>query len=299
MLQQTQHYNASATSGGAQVEGLVNVQVQGEERGWPQEGRTMEYRSIKFEASGAVATLSMARSEKLNALTPDMADEMRYALANTGDARVIVIRGEGRSFCSGADLSAILMGGEPGEGAYRALIEHYNQLILDIAEHPLPIVAEVRGAAAGIGCSLALACDFCIAADSAYFLQAFVNIGLVPDGGASWMLPRLVGRARAAEMLMLGEKVHGRKAVDWGLIHRCVEDHMLENETRALAKRLAGGPTGALGRMKANLFGSLDHSLVAALDNEAAAQRDAARSEDAKEGIAAFLAKRKPNFTGR
>lgn len=299
MLNQTPYYPDWPSVDRQRGEERANAPVQGEERGWPQEGRTMEYRSIKFEIAGAVATLSMARSEKLNALTPDMADEMRHALANTETARVVVIRGEGRSFCSGADLSAILMGGEPGEGAYRALIEHYNQLILDIAEHPLPIIAEVRGAAAGIGCSLALACDFCIAADSGYFLQAFVNIGLVPDGGASWLLPRLVGRARAAEMLMLGEKVHGRKAVDWGLIHRCVEDHMLENETRALARRLATGPTGALGRMKANLFGSLDHSLVSALDNEAEAQRDAARSEDAREGIAAFLSKRAPKFTGR
>ncbi len=259
---------------------------------------TMNYQSIRFEIAGPVATLTMARGGKLNALTPDMADEMRHALAHTEDARAVLIRGEGRAFCSGADLSAILAGGDPGEGAYRSLIEHYNQLILDIAEHPLPVIAEVRGAAAGIGCSLALACDFCVAAESAYFLQAFVNIGLVPDGGVSWILPRLVGRARAAEMLMLGEKIHGRKAVDWGLIHRCVEDHMLENEARALAKRLAAGPTKALGLMKANLYGAMGHSLVSALDNEAAAQRDAAGTEDAKEGIGAFLGKRAPRFKG-
>ncbi len=259
----------------------------------------MKYQSIKFEISGAVATLTMARADKLNALTPAMADEMRHALANSGEARVILLRGEGRSFCAGADLSTLLGGGDPGEAAYRSLIEHYNQLVLDIAEHPLPILGEISGAAAGIGCSLALACDMCIAGESAYFLQAFVNIGLVPDGGASWLLPRLVGKARAAEMMILGEKVHGRKAVDWGLIYRCVEDHMLENEARALAGRLAAGPTRAIGLMKANLFGGLGHSLIATLDAEAEAQRAAAHTADANEGIGAFLAKRAASFKGQ
>ncbi|WP_374139572.1 enoyl-CoA hydratase-related protein, partial [Sphingomonas sp.] len=129
----------------------------------------MNYQSIRFEISGPVATITLARPGKLNALTPDMADEIRHALAHTEEAR-------------------------------------------SVAEHRLPIVAEVTGAAAGIGCSIALACDFCVAGQSAYFLQAFVNIGLVPDGGASWILPRLIGKARAAEMLMLGEKVHGKRA---------------------------------------------------------------------------------------
>lgn len=258
----------------------------------------MEYQSIKFEISGDIATLTLARPKKLNALTPDMADEMRHALGHCGAARAILLRGEGRAFCAGADLTAIMDQGSVSEGAYRALVDHYNPLIEDIAEHELPVVSEVSGAAAGIGCSLALACDFCVSAQSAYFLQSFVNIGLVPDGGASWMLPRLIGKARAAEMLMLGEKVHGKRAVEWGLIHRCVEDHILPNEALALATRLAAGPTKALGLMKANLAGALDHSLAVVLQAEAAAQREAAETDDAGEGIGAFLMKRPPEFNG-
>jgi 2-(1,2-epoxy-1,2-dihydrophenyl)acetyl-CoA isomerase len=259
----------------------------------------MEYPSIKFVIAHEVATLTLARSKKLNALTPDMADEMRHALAHTEDARAILIRSEGRAFCSGADLAAIVTGGERGEGAYRALDEHYHPLLMDIAQHPLPIVAEVNGAAAGIGCSLALACDFCIAGEGAYFLQAFVNIGLVPDGGASWILPRLIGKSRAAEMLMLGEKIHGPQAAQWGLIHRCVPETMLEHGAYALAKKLANGPTLALGLTKANLFKALDHSRSGTMEAEAEAQREAAASQDAEEGITAFLTKRNPAFKGK
>lgn len=259
----------------------------------------MEYRSIKFAIDRNVAFITLARPTRLNALTPDMADEIRHALGHTEEARAVLIRGEGRAFCSGADLSAVLGEGDPGEGAYRALSRSYHPLIEDIVEHPLPIVAEVGGAAAGIGCCIALACDFCIAAEGAYFLQAFVNIGLVPDGGASWLLPRLIGKARAAEMMMLGEKLHGPQAVQWGLVHRCVPESMLAHEASALAVRLAAGPTLALGMTKANLAGALHGSLNATLEAEAGAQRDAAGTNDAKEGIAAFLSKREANFKGR
>ena len=259
----------------------------------------MDYQSIRFSVADGVATLTLARPDKLNALTPDMADEMRHALAQTGDARAILIRGEGRAFCSGADLSAIIARGSAADGAYESLTEHYHPLLEAIVEHELPVVAEVQGAAAGIGCSLALACDFCVAAEDAYFLQAFVNIGLVPDGGASWLLPRLTGRARAAEMLMLGEKVPAAKAAEWGLIHRAVAADALEGEAQALAVRLAVGPTKALGAMKRNLAYGLHHSLNATLRAEAEAQRDAAGTEDAREGIGAFLTKRKPEFRGK
>ncbi|MCB5424689.1 enoyl-CoA hydratase/isomerase family protein [Altererythrobacter sp. CC-YST694] len=258
----------------------------------------MAYQFIRFEIAGTVATLTLARPDKLNALTQDMADEMRHALSNTGAARAVLIRGEGRAFCSGADLSAILGEEDAGEGAYRSLVDHYNPLVMDIAEHRLPIVAEVNGAAAGIGCSIALACDFCLAGQGAYFLQAFVNIGLVPDGGASWILPRLIGKARAAEMLMLGEKVPAGRAAEWGLIHRCVEDAELADEAQSLAVRLAAGPTAALGLMKANLYSALHHSYGTVMDAEAAAQREAAGTHDAKEGIGAFLGKRAPQFRG-
>jgi len=259
----------------------------------------MTYQSIRFEIAGAIATLTLARPDKLNALTPDMADEMRHALAHTGEARAVLIRGEGRAFCSGADLSAIVAKGSAGEGAYQSLTEHYHPLLEAIMEHELPIVAQVQGAAAGIGCPLALACDFCVAGEDAYFLQSFVNIGLVPDGGASWLLPRLVGKARAAKMLLLGEKLPAAKAAEWGLIHKCVADDALEGEAQALAARLAAGPTRALGAMKRDLAFALHHSLSATLQTEAEAQRDAAGTEDAHEGIGAFLTKRKPEFKGK
>lgn len=253
----------------------------------------MNYQFIQFEISDRVATLTLARPRKLNALTPVMADEIRHALANFGKARSILIRGEGRAFCSGADLSAV---GDDGPG--KVLAEHYNPLIMAIVNHRLPIVAEVNGAAAGIGCSLALACDFCIAGEGSYFLQAFVKIGLVPDGGASWLLPRLVGKARATEMLMLGEKIHGPLALEWGLIHRCVPEIMLEHEAQALAGKLAKGPTKALGMMKA-ILAAQDRDLATILEGETKAQKIAAETADAKEGIAAFLSKRDPKFQGK
>jgi len=259
----------------------------------------MTYQSIRFTIENGIATLTLARPDKLNAATPQMADEMRHALGNTGEARAVLIRGEGRAFCSGADLSAIMAKGSAADGAYESLTEHYHPLAEAIMEHDLPIVAEVQGAAAGVGCSLALACDFCVASEDAYFLQAFVNIGLVPDGGASWLLPRLIGKARAAEMLMLGEKVPAAKAAEWGLIYRSVASDALEAEAQALAARLAAGPTKALGAMKRNLFYGFDHSYGATMQAEAEAQRDAAGTADAMEGIGAFLTKRKPEFKGK
>lgn len=259
----------------------------------------MNYTSIRFVIEQGVAVITLARPDKLNALTPDMADEMRHALGNTGEARAVLIRGEGKAFCSGADLSAIIARGSAGDGAYESLTDHYHPLLEAIVEHDLPVIAEVQGAAAGIGCSLALACDFCVASEDAYFLQAFVNIGLVPDGGASWLLPRLVGTARAAEMLMLGEKLPAAKAAEWGLVYRCVASDALESEAGALASRLARGPTRALGMMKRNLAYGLHHGMGATLQVEAEAQREAAGTEDAREGIGAFLTKRKPEFKGK
>ena len=171
--------------------------------------------------------------------------------------------------------------------------------MLAIADLSVPVVSAVRGPAAGIGCSLALAADFCVASETAYFLQAFVNIGLVPDGGASWMLPRLIGRARAAEMMLLGERVPAAKALDWGMIHRVVADEALDAEALALATRLAAGPTVALGLMRRALGRAMESDYAAALAAEADAQRTARGSADSTEGGMAFLQKRKPAFQGR
>jgi 2-(1,2-epoxy-1,2-dihydrophenyl)acetyl-CoA isomerase len=258
------------------------------------------YQFIHLQVEGAVAEIALNRPEKRNALTPEMADEMRDALARcSGEARAVLIRGEGLAFCSGADLSAIHTSGLSGEGAYRSLTEHYNPLLLAIAKHEVPVIAQVHGAAAGIGCSLALACDFCVAAEDSWFALAFVNIGLATDGGASWLLPRLVGKARAAELMMLGDDLPGSKAAEWGLIHDCVPDHALEQEASALARRLANGPTKALAAMKRNLGFALDASLDETMQAEAEAQRDVAVSTDAREGIEAFLQKRAPTFKGQ
>lgn len=259
-----------------------------------------DYSTITLERSDGVALLTLNRPDRLNACSLDMADEIAAALSDLGDARALLITGAGRAFCSGADLQAEAgqsIGG--GEASYRALMAHYHPLILRLARLPMPVVAAVNGPAAGIGCSLALAADFVVAGASGYFLQAFVNIGLVPDGGASWMLPRLVGKARAVEMMMLGEKIGAAQAAGWGLIHKAVPDEALMDEARALAARLAGGPTVALATMKANLAGALDGDLAGTLVAEAEGQRRAGSTADAMEGAMAFLAKRKPAFTGQ
>jgi 2-(1,2-epoxy-1,2-dihydrophenyl)acetyl-CoA isomerase len=260
----------------------------------------MNYESISVARDADVLRLTLARPERLNALTPAMTDEIRHALAHLDGARAVLLAGEGKGFCSGADLAAIMArGGDPGEGAYSAVRDHYNPLIEDIGRLPVPIVSAVRGAAAGLGCSIALSCDFCLASEQSYFLQAFVNIGLVPDGGASWLLPRLAGRARAAEMLLLGEKIPAARAADWGLIYRCVADDALENEAGALAQRLAKGPTLALGATRRLIFDGLQCDLGPSLGAEAEAQRDAAQTADSREGIGAFLTKRPPEFRGK
>lgn len=259
----------------------------------------MTYETITAEKRGDVLILTLNRPERLNALSLEMADELSAALARLDAARAVLITGAGRAFCSGADLQAR---GERtsagGELSYDALTRCYNPLMVRLAELPVPVVAAVNGPAAGIGCSLALAADFAMAGRSAYFLQAFVNIGLTPDGGASWMLPRLVGRARATEMMMLGEKIGAEKAESWGLIHACVDDAALMGEAFALAERLARGPTTALGVMRRNIARALDGTYAEALQREAVGQRVAAGSMDAMEGARSFIEKRKPEFRG-
>lgn len=260
----------------------------------------MTYQHILAERSGDVLVLTLNRPDRLNAAPPALFDELRAALGDLAGARAVLIAGAGRAFCSGADVAGGALGGDnPGEATYAALTDHYNPTMVAIAELAVPVVSAVRGPAAGIGCSLALAADFCMASESAYFLQAFVNIGLVPDGGASWMLPRLIGRARAAEMMMLGERVPAAQALDWGMIHRVVADDALDEEALALAARLAAGPTTALGLMRRALGRALESDYAPAMAAEAEAQRAARASADSTEGGMAFLQKRKPAFTGR
>jgi len=260
----------------------------------------MTYQTILFDIADNVATITLNRPERMNACSLDMAGEINDALSTMQSVRALIITGAGRGFCSGADLSAR---GERsisgGEGSYIALTRHYNPLVMNLARLNVPIITAVNGAAAGVGCSIGLAGDFVIAGKSGYFLQAFVNIGLVPDGGASWMLPRMVGKARATEMMMLGEKIHGEKAAEWGLIYKCVEDDQLIAEANLLAKRLAAGPTVAYATMRKNILTALENSFAEALLAEAEGQRIAGSSADAGEGGRAFLEKRKPEFQGR
>ena len=260
----------------------------------------MTYETISLSVADQVATITLNQPERLNALSVKMAGEISAALDALGDARALIIAAAGRGFCSGADLTQIAAGGaSQGEASYAVLTEHFNPLLRKIAALPVPTVAAVQGAAAGIGCSLALVCDFVIAGNNAYFLQAFVNIGLVPDGGVSWMLPRLVGTARATEMLLLGERIPAEKAADWGLIYKAVENDSLPHEAYALARRLADGPTATLDLARRNIAAAHTGNFATTLQSEAEAQRTAAGSADAIEGATAFLQKRKPVFKGQ
>ena len=261
----------------------------------------MSYETIRVTRDGPLLTITLNRPERLNAMPPKMADELGQAFYDLGDARAVLITGEGKGFCSGADLSARGEGSALGSkgGSHEALINHYNPAISQILRANVPVICAVNGPAAGVGCSLALAADFTIAAKSAYFLQAFVNIGLVPDGGSTWLLTRAIGRARATRMMMLGEKISGEQAEEWGLVYRCVEDADLMAEARALAEKLANGPTVAYATMKRNIATALDQNLQMVLLAEAEGQRVAGASADAMEGGMAFLQKRKAEFKGQ
>jgi 2-(1,2-epoxy-1,2-dihydrophenyl)acetyl-CoA isomerase len=259
----------------------------------------MAFEHIRLETSpAAVATITIARPDRLNALSAQTLEELRSAVEESGrsGARCLLLTGEGRGFSSGADLGS--GGGLPAD-AGEALETYYNPLVEAIFALPIPVVAAVNGPTAGAGCSLALAADIVIAARSAYFLQAFVNIGLIPDAGATWILPRLAGRARAMEMMMLGERVPAQQALEWGLISRVVEDEALESEAVALATRLAQGPTVALGLIRKLARQAGDIPLSDALAAERAAQREAGETEDFKGAVMAFLQKMQPRFEGK
>jgi 2-(1,2-epoxy-1,2-dihydrophenyl)acetyl-CoA isomerase len=259
----------------------------------------MAYEHIRLEQSpAAVATITIARPDRLNALSGQTVDELRAAVEEAGSsgARCLLLTGEGRGFSSGADLAG--SGGLP-EDVGASLEKHFNPLMEAIFALPIPVVAAVNGPCAGAGCSLALAADIVVAARSAYFLQAFVNIGLIPDAGATWLLPRLAGRARAMEMMMLGERVPAEKALEWGLISRVVEDEHLASESVELATRLAQGPTVALGLIRKLAREAGHMPLSDALAAERAAQREAGGTQDFKGAVMAFLQKQQPRFEGK
>ena len=268
----------------------------------PEPTTAADLEHLLLEMRGSVAVLTFNRPQRLNAMPPAMFDEIRIAiglLAGMG-ARALVMTGAGRAFCSGVDLlgRTAAVPGTRGPSTHRLLSDQVTPMMQALAKLRLPVVTAVNGAAAGVGCSLALASDFTLAARSAYFLQAFVNIGLVPDGGSTWMLSRLIGKARATEMMMLGERISAEKAENWGLIHRAVDDADLMPQALALAERLASGPTLALGLMRQGIASGLSQSYDEALATEALHQSMCANSADAVEGGVAFFERRKPAFTG-
>jgi 2-(1,2-epoxy-1,2-dihydrophenyl)acetyl-CoA isomerase len=262
------------------------------------------YETILLEKEGGVATISLNRPKVLNAFNGTLHEEIYDALnsaAADDEARCIVLRGEGKGFSAGADLADIVEDDSnpdgPDLGEY--LRETYGRLITRIVGIEKPIVAALHGPVYGAGLGLALACDLRLAGESAKFSVAFIKIGLIPDAGVSFFLPRIVGLGRAMQMSMLGEALDAQEAHRVGLVNKIIPDEKLEEEVSELAGRLAGLPTQALGRIKQTLHKSFQGDLAAALEAEAVGQTFCGYTEDHKEGVAAFFEKRNPTFTGR
>ena len=262
----------------------------------------MTYESILFQSGDGIARITLNRPDRLNSFTSAMHAEMREALAQvSGDrsVRVLLLTGAGRGFCAGQDLSDRAVA--PGDAAVdlgESIENNYRPLVLALRNLPLPVVCAVNGVAAGAGANIALACDIVIATQSASFIQAFCKIGLIPDSGGTYFLPRLVGPARAMGLAMLGDKISAQQAADWGLIWKCVDDAAFASHVDALLEQLAGAPTRGLAAIKRALHASQGATLEAQLDLERDLQRELGYSSDYREGVAAFIAKRPPRFTG-
>ncbi len=261
--------------------------------------------TVNVSTAGGSATIELNRPHALNAWNAQLGADLLAALRDAAEddaVRAVLLTGAGRAFSSGADLKDISGGASTPEGrpdVYLTLTQRYHPIMHAIREMPKPVVAAVNGPAVGIGCSLALCCDLIVAAESAYFLLAFVNIGLVPDGGSSLFVPTRVGMARANELAMLGERLEAARALEWGLINRVVPDGRLHEEASALAARLAGGPTRSYAGTKRQLNNWLYARMSEQLELEARIQQEMAGSDDFLEGAMAFVEKRQARFSGQ
>jgi 2-(1,2-epoxy-1,2-dihydrophenyl)acetyl-CoA isomerase len=260
------------------------------------------YETVSVYRSGAAVKLELNRPDRRNALNSQLRVDLLEAVqdvAEDDEVRAVLLTGAGRGFSSGADLREDRQRTPDGHpDVYSVLTGHYHPIIMCLREMPKPVIAAVNGAAAGIGLSLALACDLVLAGESAYFLLAFVNIGLVPDGGSSLLVPSRVGFARAAELAMLGERLSAARALEWGLINQVWTDAELADRAEALCGRLADGPTGSYAGTKRQLNRWLYQDMAGQLEFEARIQQERAASADFAEGVAAFAEKRPPRFTG-
>jgi 2-(1,2-epoxy-1,2-dihydrophenyl)acetyl-CoA isomerase len=258
--------------------------------------------SILVSLDGGVLTVTLNRPDKLNAFNPEMHQLLRKALERALDeaaVRAVLLTGAGRGFCAGQDLSERNVADDAPIDLSVSLGSHYNPLVRRLRELPKPIVCAVNGVAAGAGANIALACDLVIAARSASFVQSFARLGLVPDSGGTWFLPRLAGSARAMGLALLGDKLSAEQAEKWGLIWKVVEDDELTKSAVETAKALAAGPTRGYGLVKKALNASWGNSLDAQLDLERDLQREAGLSQDYREGVTAFMQKRKPEYKGK
>ncbi|MES0873877.1 enoyl-CoA hydratase-related protein [Sinimarinibacterium thermocellulolyticum] len=265
----------------------------------------MSTQTILYGFDNGIATLRFNRPQALNAMTLSLMEELDAAFdraANDPSVRAIVLTGEGRAFSTGADLTADNAPPVDVQGRLDlgyVLDRYYNPLLLKMRALPKPIIAAVNGVAAGAGANVALMADLTIAGRSSYFLQAFVNVGLIPDAGGTWLLPRTVGTQRALGLALLGERLPATKALEWGLIWEVVDDAEVLARATAIARQLADGPAIAIERIKRAMHAAAQNDLAAQLDLEADLQRDCGRSQDFTEGAIAFVQKRKPQFRGR
>ena len=258
------------------------------------------YNTLIYEVKDNVCHINLNRPKVYNAFNDELSKEFQDALKNAGkddNVRVVVLSGEGKAFCSGQDLKDI--SGQDDRSLGESLHKRYNPIIKTMRKMEKPIIGKINGVAAGAGCSLALACDYIVAAKSASFIEIFINVGLVPDSGSSYFLPRVVGKQKAFELATMGNKLDAETAMKWGIVNQVAEDSELDATTQKIVDYYANAPTKAIGMIKKMLERSTHSDLEDMLEYEAQCQEIAGRSEDYKEGVDAFVNKRKPQFKGK